>query len=378
MLRVLNALFDDRFGGPQKRVLEVAEKLKGADMETILLLPEGNGNTSEIAVVKGIDIVRIPFRKMPKPKQITRVLRWLMALPKDVYLISKVIRDKQVDIVHVNGAFFMAPALAAKWTRRRLVWHLNDTIVSPGFARVLGRLVRCLADQVVVAAEAVARHYYMEAHDYRVIYAPVDVVNICKKEYGVNGNITKRVGLVGNWNPLKGLEVFIDAAVCIVNRCDYLVKFAIAGSKLDSHTEYADAIEKQISEGGLQDKIDCNGFVDDIPAFLREQDVLVLASWSEACPMAVLEGMAAGIPVVATDVGGARELLHPEQDDAAGFVVEAGDAVQMAAYVDELLADERLREKMGAFGRQAAEQRFSLEVCVASHVNLYKSLYLGE
>lgn len=378
MIRVLNALFEDRYGGPQKRVIDVGAGLLKQGVETLLLLPVGIGSAAGIAEANGLKVVRVAFNRMPKPKHFLKVLFWLLLLPRDVYLISKVISTNGVDVVHVNGAFFLAPALATKLSGRSLVWHLNDTIVTPKFARILGMIVKWIADEVVVAAEAVAHHYCVGRGKYRVIYAPVDVIGIRKKTSYKQAGVAKRIGLVGNWNPLKGLDVFVEAASIVASSGNGRVEFAIAGAKLQSHAEYAAKIEQLILGKGLQDRIHCNGFVEDMASFLQGLDVLVLSSWSEACPMAVLEGMAAGVPIVATDVGGVRELLNPDTDEAAGFVVKPGDASGMAKHVLELLGDWELCEKMGGFGRKMTEALFSEEACVASHLKVYQSLRMGE
>ncbi len=261
MIRVLNTLFDDRYGGPQKRVIDVGEGLLSKSVETMLLLPIGDGNASTAAKEKGLNVVRIPINRMPKPNDILRVLLWFLLLPKDIYSISRVIKDNQIDVVHVNGAFFLAPALAAKISGRALVWHLNDTVVSPVLAYSLSVIVRLLATEVVVAAGAVAKHYRLGQYPYHVIYAPVDVKRIPRKLSYTRSGASKRVGLIGNWNPLKGLDVFVEAASVVRNQMKGSVEFTIAGSRLQSHAHYAEKIDNLIYEKGLDEAIFCNGFV---------------------------------------------------------------------------------------------------------------------
>lgn len=372
-MRVLNVLFEDRYGGPQKMVIDVGSRLLSQEVKTILLLPTGEGNTSLIAKANGLHCVRTSFNRTPKPRDIYKVLRWIMLLPKDVYLISKVIKDKRIDIVHVNGAFFLAPALAAKISRRPIVWTLHETIMPSNLARVFGIFVRWMANEVVVVAEAVARHYKVDDHSHSVVYAPVDIERITPKN-PIDEQIPRHVGLIANWNPIKGLEVFVEAASIVKSQVNDGVEFDIAGSRLESHANYAGKIEQLIYDRKIDHAMHCHGFVEDIPQFLHTLDILVLASWSEACPMAVLEAMAAGIPVVATDVGGIRELLKPDSNNRAGYVVSPGDSAQMADRVLDLLNNSKLRHEMGNNGRIAAEQWFSLEACTTSHLKMYRHL----
>lgn len=373
-IKVLNALFDDRYGGPQRRVINVGKSLMAKGIETVLLLPSRDGNAFLIAEKSGLKAIGIPFHRMPKLKKLLEVFSWILTLPKDILLISKVIKSQDISVVHVNGAFFLAPALAAKITRRPLIWHLNDTIVASRLAKLFGVIVKWWADEVIVAAEAVASHYGVSRHSYTVIYAPVDV-NLIRPEPEKQGAVKgpMRVGLIANWNPLKGLEVFIQAAAVIKEQMAKDIEFVIAGSRLSSHADYAASIDRTIHQHGLDDSVQTLGFVHDVVQFLHSLDVLVLSSWSEACPMSVLEGMAAGLPVVATDVGGVRELLRPDYNDQAGYVVPAGESLQLAERVLELLKDQQLRHRMGACGRKAAEQRFSLQACTTAHLNVYRS-----
>lgn len=88
-------------------------------------------------------------------------------------------------------------------------------------------------------------------------------------------------------------------------------------------------------------------------------------------PMSVLEAMAAGLPVVASDVGGVHEVVD---DAATGFLVPPGDAAALAERIERLLRDDGLRAAAGAAGRRRVEERFSLPGWRASHLELYESL----
>ena len=104
-MRVVNLLFDDRYGGPQKRVLEVARELADVGIETIMCLPHGDGNAAEIARDAGVPVRRVRMERVPNPRQFLRVARWGLLFPRDVAEYLRVLRELRPDVAHVNGAF---------------------------------------------------------------------------------------------------------------------------------------------------------------------------------------------------------------------------------------------------------------------------------
>ena len=127
-------------------------------------------------------------------------------------------------------------------------------------------------------------------------------------------------------------------------------------------------LEEEIQALGLSGSVRLAGERQDVPQLLAAADAFVLASASEGHPVSVLEAMAAGLPVVASRVGGVPEQVS---DDETGLLVEPGDPNQLAAALSRLTADASLRRRLGAAGRARAEHAFDLDPFRRAHVALY-------
>jgi glycosyltransferase involved in cell wall biosynthesis len=145
----------------------------------------------------------------------------------------------------------------------------------------------------------------------------------------------------------------------------------LAGRAIDP--VYPRRVEEFVREQGLEAYARFLGLLD-VPAMLREYDecaLLALPSRQETAPVVLLEAMAAGKPVVATDVGGVRDLV---EDGASGFIVPAGDVPAMAGRITQLLQDEELRRRMGQRGREIARARFRRDVVADQYYAIYQEV----
>jgi glycosyltransferase involved in cell wall biosynthesis len=129
-------------------------------------------------------------------------------------------------------------------------------------------------------------------------------------------------------------------------------------------------VEAAIAATGLGDSVELFGERDDVAAQLAQSDAFVLSSSSEGMPLSVLEAMAAGLPVVASAVGGIPELVV---DDQTGLLVASGDVDALAAALQRILGDAALRARLGAGGRRRAAEQFDLSGFREAHLALYRN-----
>src|SRR5262245_14539104 len=154
----------------------------------------------------------------------------------------------------------------------------------------------------------------------------------------------------GRLSPEKGFSVLVEAARRVV------ASSPDAGFVLFGDGALREALGRQIAAAGLAGAFVLAGFRGDLDRLLPAADLLVLPSYTEGLPNVVLEAFAAGVPVVATAVGGTPEVV---EDGHSGFLVPPGDAPRLAQRVAELLANEARRRAMGQCGRWRVLQEFT-------------------
>jgi glycosyltransferase involved in cell wall biosynthesis len=131
------------------------------------------------------------------------------------------------------------------------------------------------------------------------------------------------------------------------------------------------SLEKMCAVKGLDKNVKFLGSRTDIPALLRVSDIGILCSHQEGFSNAILEAMAAGLPMVVTDAGGNREAV---EDGVTGLVVPIHEPLSLGKAILRLAKDQQLAKRMGKQAKLRAQERFSLETCVSRYDALYESL----
>jgi glycosyltransferase involved in cell wall biosynthesis len=168
---------------------------------------------------------------------------------------------------------------------------------------------------------------------------------------------------VGSLLPVKRWDRLILAAQDLRRAgLDCLVRICGDGPLRDS-------LRQQTEGLGLADAVEFRGYSDNIPALLADATILAHTSDAEGCPNAVMEAMATGRPVVATDVGDVSSIVD---DHKTGFVVQPGDHSALVDRLARLIKDRELCRRMGEASRLKAEKEFSLERLVAETFAAYR------
>jgi glycosyltransferase involved in cell wall biosynthesis len=179
------------------------------------------------------------------------------------------------------------------------------------------------------------------------------------------------VGFVGRLSPEKGPEIFLQAA-SMVHKMHKLPKschFVLIGAG-----SMWDKLKHEIADLGLDNHVHLVGLQHDMAKTYSSLDLVVSTSFSEAMPLAILEAMASGLPVVATNVGGIPDMIA---EGSTGLLSSVGDLNGLAWNISNLMSDESLRAAMGKAARKRAMEKFELNTCIDQTSELLMSLTQG-
>ncbi len=289
------------------------------------------------------------------------------------------VKRKKVDLIHLNNDPLsnMAGVIISKLLRIPCVCHVRDPVTWDS------KTVRWLynnVNHIITVAEwirgkviefGVAEDTVLTINDGRVLeefIKPFDAestrncIGLSEKQHSV--------GIVGLLIPWKGHRVFVDAAQ-IVRKKFPECKIFIIGNAPDNYKEYEEELKKIVVEKGIKDLV-FTGHRDDIPSVMRTLDIIVHTSISpDPYPNVVIEAMAAGKPVIATNIGGPPEMI---EDYKTGILVPPRDPVILAEKICELLTNQDLRISMGEEARKVAFKRNSIEAHVRQVENVYENI----
>ena len=308
--------------------------------------------------------------------------RSVHALTQQARLARQISRGR-IDIVHAYnfyGNVFAIPP--ARLMAPVVIASIRDR--SPYLTSMQKRVQRyaCqFADRILVNAEAV-KDWLIKDEGYDpanivVIRNGVDLARFAeapagdrlRRELGIAAE-ARLVVLVSRLARLKGIEQFLQAAAALKPRYPD-VRFLIVGETSPPDPAYLEQLHALSRSLGVADVVLFTGLRSDVPSVLSAADVAVMPSLNEALSNVLLESMAAGVPVVATRVGGTPEALI---DGETGLLVPPGDAGAIAGAVSRLLDDRELARRLGCAARRLMAAQFSVQRMVSATEDVYATL----
>jgi len=282
-----------------------------------------------------------------------------------------IIHKEKIDIVHARSR---VPAWIAFFACRKTEAHFLTTChgyySKHFFSKVMG-----WGNMVIAISEVVGRHMVQDfatpAENIRVIARSVDVdkFNLPRAPKAQKGAFT--VCMIGRMTTLKGHPYFLKAMARVIHQMP-AVKVQIIGDAPLKKQAYRDELVLLAKRLGIADKVDFLGNRNDIPELLSKADCLVLSTTTqEAFGRVIIEAQAAGVPVVATRVGGVTEIIEHEK---TGLLVLPKDIEAMADAVLRILKDPKLSAGFVIEAKKIIENRYTLSHMANATIAVYKEL----
>ena len=294
----------------------------------------------------------------------------------------------ECSLLHVTAAGWAAiPALAHKaihgtpmllsehgvYVREAYLASVNNASVSLGQRHISTRLALGLTRAAYAAADMIAPVTEANAEWERGLGVSVDKIRVIPNGIEPPTSWTKppnakKVIAMGRIDPLKDVQTMLLVADEVSRRMP-AARFEYWGPVTSGQEQYARACERMHEQLALGERFRFMGRTSDPHSVIRDADVVLMTSISEAMPMALLEAMAQARPAVATSVGGVPGVLR-----GCGLIAPPGDVHGLATAVVSLLGDPNLAATLGRRGFERLHRRYTLERCVASYRDLIGEL----
>lgn len=369
---VLKFVSDFRIGGTERQFVLAATALDPARFDVHVGCFRKIGQFLGGIERRGLAVSEYPINSLYNARSLRERLR-----------LARYLGRHEVRLVHAYGFYpnlFAVPAARPRRSRIVIASMRDSGDLWTSRQRFVQRVVSKLADHIVVNASAVGEVLTREGYDPSKITVIRNGIDVARFDAARNdGRVHRELGLPAsmplvtvvsrlsrsNGFEFKGVRHFLDAAARVSAGVDE-ARFVVVGDGISR----AD-LERHADRIGLSRRVLFTGFRLDIPDILAASTVAVLPSLTEGMSNSLLEAMAAGLPVVATRVGGSPEAVG---EDECGIIVPPGDDAFLASAIARLLRDRSLRARLGRAGRVRVERLFSIRKMVGDTQALYERL----
>jgi glycosyltransferase involved in cell wall biosynthesis len=357
--------FPKTLGGGERIVLKLAALLPQYGYRVSIL----TFSVHPESVVTTLDSLPCSIYLLPLP------CTYNLSAVKAANTLRIFLRQQQVQIVQTffESSDLWAGLVTKTLSNAALIWSRRDMGILRAHKHVIAyRLLSALPDAVFAVSEQVRKHCIevdrIDPERVQTIYNGLD---LSEWDYSDRAETTPSrplITTVGNIRRVKGHDIFIQAAASVVRQYPNAI-FSIAGGVLDP--DYFKELQDLVRDLGLTDCFYFAGAVTDLHQHLSAADVFVLPSRSEGFSNAIIEAMAASLPVVATNVGGNAEAV---KDGINGLLVPPDDSMALAKAIAHLLSDPSQARKMGIAGKTIVAENFTTEAMMTKITRTYKDL----
>lgn len=357
-MKIMRVLPSMDFGGIERGVYDFSKKAIELGHQVIIV--SGYGRFLPELIEKGIKWYECPLERKNLKTFITGYKR-----------IKEIIKIEKPDIIHFQSRFpsWIGYFLMKKFPSLPYITSIHSFSPFPLYSKSTGK-----GDLVIVVSKALKdyaiKKLRVPEEKIRVVYNGIDINEFfVERNFEIKKNW--KIGMIGRFSILKGHYYFIDCIKNLVEKGIKEIKGVIYGSGSRS-------FKKRI-EGWIKEK-NMESFIEIVEGknskeIMREIDILVIPSTEpEGFGRVIVEGMVSGIPVIATKIGAVPEIIKHNQ---TGFLVEVKNSFQISFFIEKLIKEPYLYQKISKNAQKESIERFNLERMVNETIDVYEEcIYL--
>ncbi len=364
-IKIMQITHDLNYGGLQKLVVDISKNLdKSRYQVSVCVLREG-GPLEEELLKEDIKIIKLP----PANNGIDYLSFWKL---------FKIFREERPNIIHThNTQPFVEGGIAAILAKTPVHVHTDHGRQFPDKRRYMFAewVFSHFANQMVAVSENlkkdISKYESISPDKIKVILNGIDGnkyknkidKNKKRQELNIDNRYNPILGFVGRLSSEKGLTYLIKAMKNLVKEFPNILLLIVGdGGLLEELTQEAKAL-------GLENNIRFLGPRPDINEILGILDVFVLPSLREGLPLVLLEAAAASLPIIATEVGGNKQVVT---DGINGFIVKPGDVISLYNAIKQLIIDEGMRKEFGCKSFDLFINNFTIDKMIKEYETIYQ------
>ena len=332
--------------GASKIFLQIIKLLKCNGHQIHIVLPNRGPLDKMISQIKGTHVsyssLGVLRKKYLNP---LGIINRLVVNIKAIKFLSKYIKDLSIDLVYTNTSTILCGGIAAKKNGVPCVFHIHEIPTGNKLYEFLsGKIINWYSSKVLTVSNSVKKHWlkYIDNKKIERIYNGIifsKTDSLIKLERDQDDFV---ITSVARLIPYKGHMFLIDIANELIKKSTKF-KFLIVGDTLSSYTSYEKSVKQKVNDLGLEDQIKFLGFRNDISSVLKQSDLFIHPAIApDPLPTVLFESLYNDLPTVATNLGGAIEIL---ENGNSGLLIPYNDPKKAANLINEYCSNINLQKK---------------------------------
>ena len=297
---------------------------------------------------------------------------------KAIKFLSSYIKKNKINLVYTNTSTILAGGIAAKKNKIPSLFHVHEIPVGNKFYQLFsGKMINIYSNKIIAVSNSVKKHWikYIDGKKIKRIYNGI----IFKKTNTINKIERKNddfvITSIARIIPYKGHSYLIDIANELIKKSNKF-KFFVVGDTLSSYASYYESIIKKVRDIGLENQIKFLGFRKDVSKIIQESNLFIHPAISpDPLPTVLFESLYNDLPIVATNLGGAIEILDNGNN---GLLIPYNDAKKAANLISDYCNNDKLQQNHLENGKNKLQSNFSPKLFKKNILKEVNEFFLNE